>query len=124
MIFEKLLASGRAKSALAAYRFGKSVAYVKFGCIERKEGDLRNSLSALNGLGDCAVIVKRDHNLTAVVTVDNANLVSGRKTSLGSHSATGENKTYKPLGDSHSKSCVDKLGFAGSDNCRLVKERI
>lgn len=66
---------GRTETALATHRIGELIRLHKISCEIRGDDHLRNAFAVLDGLRFCTLIVKGYQNFTAVVSIDDTDLV-------------------------------------------------
>lgn len=67
--------TGRTETALATHRIGELIRLHKISCEIRGDDHLRNAFAVLDGLRFCTLIVKGYQNFTAVVSIDDTDLV-------------------------------------------------
>ena len=91
--------TGRSEPARSTYCIGKLVCKFKLSLKERYDCKLCDSLTILNGGGNIRVIMERYSDLTAVIGINNTDLICGSKTTLGAKAASGKNKPTLALRD-------------------------
>ena len=97
----QLFSAGGAEAAGATDGVGELVGKLKVGSEERNDSKLCDALALLYRLGCIGMVMECDHNLAAIIGIDNANLVGRGESALGSQAAAREYKAAIALGYFH-----------------------
>ena len=103
----------RPKASCAALSLVQGVHLDELRCDDGHDEELGDALAWLHGLGNIAVVMEGDHQLAAVVRINDADLIGGGQSTLGGQAAAGEVQSHVALGDGHREAGMDEYRLAG-----------